>query len=186
MNDKAKNALSKNEVKTIVLIPLFSSFISVCSFITVPSAIPFTLQTFGVFATLALLGGKLGTLSIVLYIFTGIIGLPVFSGFSGGIGHLFGPSGGYIIGFVLTSLFYWLITHLCGDKIFIKALALIGGALLCYLFGSLWYTFIYFKDLSLSGFLSSISICILPFIIPDSVKLALSLIIERRLRKLIK
>ena len=73
---------------------LMAVVLCICSWITVPFAVPFTMQTFAVFCSLLLLGGKLGTLSIGVYILLGMVGLPVFSGFRGGIGHIIGPTGG--------------------------------------------------------------------------------------------
>ena len=81
-----------------------AALIAVCSWISIPAAVPFTLQTFAVFCVLGLLGGKRGTVSILVYILLGAIGLPVFSGFNGGIGALLGTTGGYIIGFIFVGL----------------------------------------------------------------------------------
>lgn len=79
--------------------------IAVCSWITIPMAVPFTMQTFAVFLTLSLLGGRRGTAAIAAYVLLGAVGLPVFSGFSGGFGVLLGATGGYIAGFVFTDWF---------------------------------------------------------------------------------
>ena len=176
----------KSNIKSTVLASLFAAVIIVCALVTVPAPIPFTLQTLGVFCALAVLGGKHGTLSVIIYIFTGIIGLPVFSGFTGGVGHILGPTGGYIIGFIFTSLFYWLITRSFGEKTIIKALALTGGTVIYYLFGSVWYCAVYLKDFSPAGFLTSVSLCVIPFIIPDILKLCLALFIDYKLPKNIK
>ena len=90
-----KNRLS---VRDMAFIAAMSAVIAVCAWITIPLAVPFTLQIFGVFMALRLLGGKKGTLSILVYIALGAVGLPVFSGFQGGIGVLAGPTGGDIAG----------------------------------------------------------------------------------------
>ena len=96
------------EVKRIVLISLMACLICVCSWLTIPMAVPFTMQTFAIFCALILLGGIDGTIAIMLYVVIGMIGVPVFSGFRGGVGHILGPTGGYIIGFVATGLIYLL------------------------------------------------------------------------------
>ena len=96
-----------NTLKTrdLTLIALFAALIAICAWLTVPMPdVPFTMQTFGVFAALLLLGGKRGTLSILLYLLLGAAGLPVFSGFRGGIGSLLGTTGGYLVGFFFSYL----------------------------------------------------------------------------------
>ena len=90
-----------NKVRDIIYIGIFAVLISICAWITVPTAVPFTLQSMGVFTAVGLLGGKRGSLAVVTYILLGMIGLPVFSGFSGGIGVILNATGGYIIGFLL-------------------------------------------------------------------------------------
>ena len=121
--------MAENNVKTkpkksvgqktldMVYIAVFAVIIAVCSWISVPMVIPFTLQTFGVFCAVGLLGGKRGTLSVLIYVLLGAVGIPVFSGFSSGIGTLFGVTGGYIMGFIFTALVYWLITLVFGKKL---------------------------------------------------------------------
>ena len=99
----------------MVLIALFSVLIAICAWISIPATVPFTLQTFAVLCTLGLLGGKRGTVAILLYLLMGAVGLPVFSNFGGGLGKLLGVTGGYLIGFLAASLLYWLLTKLAGD-----------------------------------------------------------------------
>ena len=94
----------KVTTKDMVYIALFTSIMIVCAFITIPFAIPFTLQTFALFTIIGILGTKRAFISVLLYLLLGAVGLPVFSGFRGGIGHLFGATGGYLLGFLLTTL----------------------------------------------------------------------------------
>ena len=97
-------------------IALFAVLMAVCSWISIPAVVPFTLQTFGVFVAVSVLGGKRGTLAVVLYLLMGIVGLPVFAGFSGGLGVLLGSTGGYIIGFVFTALAHVAHRAASGDE----------------------------------------------------------------------
>ena len=93
-----------NKTRDIVYMSVFTAMISICSWISIPASIPFTLQTMGVFTTVGLLGGKRGTLTILTYILLGAIGVPVFAGLTGGVSVLLGTTGGYIIGFLLSAL----------------------------------------------------------------------------------
>ncbi len=181
MSDKTRSHSSENRIKSIVMISLFTAIIAVCSFISIPSAVPFTLQALGIFTALTVLGGKRGTICIALYVAIGIVGVPVFSGFGAGVGHIAGATGGFILGFILSGLCYWLITKLFGNRLVTKATGLIVGLLVCYVFGTLWYTFFYLKAFSPDDFLTTIKVCVLPFIIPDAIKIALALIIDKKL-----
>ena len=92
---------TKLSITSMIYIALMAVIITICSWISIPGPVPFTLQTFAVFTALLLLGTRDGLISIVVYLLLGAVGVPVFSGFSGGIGHLLGPTGGYLIGFIV-------------------------------------------------------------------------------------
>ena len=186
MSDKVRSDSSKNRIKRSVLVSLFTAIIAICSFISVPSAVPFTLQTLGIFTALTVLGGKLGTICIALYIFIGLVGVPVFSGFGAGIGHLTGATGGFILGFIICGFCYWIITKIFGNKTVIKAVGLVAGLLLCYVFGTLWYTAFHLKAFNPGDFLTTLKICVLPFIIPDLIKLGAAIIIDKKLSQTIR
>ena len=100
---------SREFIKTrdIAYIAFFAVVIAVCSWISIPTVVPFTLQTFAVFLTMGVLGGKRGTLAVLVYILMGTLGIPVFSGFTGGIGIIAGTTGGYIVGFIFSALLMW-------------------------------------------------------------------------------
>ena len=181
LSDK-KRSFSNSKLKNIVLISLFTAIIAACSLITLPFPVPFTLQTLGIFSALLILGGKNGTIAISIYIAVGLVGIPVFSGFSAGIGHLMGATGGYVIGFLLTALSYWLITAIFGDKTVTKVCGLALGLILCYTAGVIWYTTIYLRDTSLSALISALTIGVVPFIIPDIIKLTVAILIDRKLK----
>lgn len=179
MNHKRESG--QNRILSMVYCSLFAIIIALCSYITIPLVIPFTLQTLGVFTALELLGGKKGTFSVLLYILLGSIGVPVFSGFRGGIGVLLSNTGGYIAGFVFLALIYWLITSLLGTKLYARILGMILGLVACYAFGTLWFIFAYSDIKNMSEMIPVIQVCILPFIIPDIAKMFLSV----GLRKLV-
>ena len=122
---------SRLGTKDIALTALFVAVMAVCSWISIPATVPFTLQTFGVFLSVGLLGGKRGSLAVLVYLLLGAVGLPVFSGFTGGIGHLLGPTGGYIIGFIFSALLMWLAERLFGKSVAVLAVSMIAGLIVC-------------------------------------------------------
>lgn len=155
----------------------------VCSWISVPTPVPFTMQTFAVFTALLLLGGRLGLISVAVYVLLGAVGLPVFSGFTGGIGRLIGPTGGYILGFFIMALVYWPLERRCEGSRLKKALSLVPGLALCYAFGTIWYVQVYARSGGAIFFGGALMACVVPFIIPDAIKLALAVWVAGTLKK---
>ena len=84
-------------LREITYISLCAIILAICSWVTIPSVVPFTLGTFGVYLVTLLLGGKRGTIAVAIHILLGLIGVPVFSGFRGGATVLLGATGGYIV-----------------------------------------------------------------------------------------
>ncbi|MBQ6151023.1 MAG: biotin transporter BioY [Mogibacterium sp.] len=168
------------------MIAICAALMAVCSWISIPAAVPFTMQTFGVFLAVGLLGGRNGTLAVVIYLLLGAVGLPVFSGFAGGIGHLFGATGGYIIGFVFSALFMWLMESLFGKSMKVLVLSMVAGLLICYAFGTAWFVVVYTKNTESIGVMTALAWCVFPYIIPDALKIVLAAGLTRRLRPLIK
>lgn len=164
-------------------IGIFAVMIAVCSWISIPATVPFTLQTFAVFLSVVLLGGKRGTMSVVIYILLGAIGVPVFAGFTGGLGIIMNNTGGYIIGFLFSALVMWAAESLFGRKLWVQAVSMVVGLAVCYAFGTVWFMFVYMKDAGAAGLMTVLGWCVIPFIIPDLVKIALALILGRMLRK---
>ena len=107
-----QTSMTRTRLRTVDLAyaALFAVLLMVCAWINIPLTVPFTLQTFGVFAALGTLGGRRGILAILAYLLLGLVGLPVFSGFQGGPGVLLGTTGGYILGFLASALLYWGMT----------------------------------------------------------------------------
>lgn len=105
------------KTRDMALIAAFAAVITVCAWISVPAAVPFTLQTFAVFLAVGLLGGKRGTIAVAVYILLGAVGVPVFSGFNGGLGALLGITGGYILGFLAAAAVMWGLTSVLGGSV---------------------------------------------------------------------
>jgi biotin transport system substrate-specific component len=172
-----------NKTRDIVYMSVFTAMISICSWISIPASIPFTLQTMGVFTTVGLLGGKRGTLTILTYILLGAIGVPVFAGLTGGISVLLGTTGGYIIGFLLSALLMWGIETIMGRNQIVLAFSMIAGLIVCYVFGTAWFMLIYTQHSGVIGLSTVLGLCVIPFIIPDLIKIGVALFLTNRLKK---
>ena len=170
-------------------IALFAVLMAVCAWITVPLPKPlvqFTMQTFAMFMALLVLGGRRGLYAMVVYLLLGAVGVPVFSGFRGGIGVLLDTTGGYIIGFVAAALVYWLLTVRLGDSLPVKAIACVLGLAVCYAFGTAWFLVLYARTTGPIGVTTALGWCVFPYIVPDLVKLALAAVLSRRVKKFLK
>ena len=139
--------------KDLVLAAQSAALMAICSWISVPAAVPFTLQTFGVFLSAGLIGGKRCTAAVAVYLLLGSAGLPVFAGFTGGMGHM----------------------H-------VLVLSMIAGLAVCYAFGTAWFVISGAEGSGGTGIMAALSLCVLPYIIPDAIKIALAAQLTRRLR----
>lgn len=164
-------------------IGILAVVIAVCSWISIPAAVPFTLQTFAVFLAVILLGGKRGTLAVLVYILLGAMGIPVFAGFRGGIGVLFNNTGGYIAGFLCSALIMWAAERLFGRKLWVQAASMILGLMACYAVGTAWFMLVYIRNTGAVGVMTVLGWCVIPFLIPDVVKIMLALMLGNVLRK---
>ena len=186
--ENVRDIREKNRIKTLdlVYIAMGAAIIAICSWISVPTTVPFTFQTFAVFAMVLTLGGGRGMFATLTYILLGAVGVPVFAGFTGGIGILLGNTGGYILGFLFIGLSYHVFTKYFGKKRLVEILALLVGLVICYAFGTGWFLYIYMRDVGAVSIMTVLSWCVFPFIIPDLIKMALAFGIARRIRTVIK
>lgn len=156
---------------------LMTALLVLCAWLTIPlGPVTFTMQTFGVFAALGILGGRRGTAAILVYLALGLVGLPVFSGFSGGPAGFMTPTGGYLLGFLAAALLYWGLT----GRGVPQAPAMVLGLLACYAFGTAWFFLLYGGDLW-----GILTLCVLPYVLPDCLKLILALAVTRRVSQAI-
>ncbi|MDD6811088.1 MAG: biotin transporter BioY [Lachnospiraceae bacterium] len=182
----AVTELPKSKTLDMVYIAMFAILIAVCAWISIPAAVPFTLQTFGIFVTVGILGGRRGTLSVLIYLLLGIIGIPVFAGFKSGLGVLMSNTGGYLLGFLLIALLMWAMEKALGKKTWVLALSMVLGLFVCYIFGTAWFMVVYAKSAGEIGIWTVLGWCVIPFVVPDLVKIALALLICNRLAKVIR
>ncbi|MCL7416089.1 MAG: biotin transporter BioY [ANME-2 cluster archaeon] len=168
------------KVKPLIYAALFAALTAIGAFIKIPlpiSPVPLTLQVFFVLLAGLVLGARLGGTSMVVYVVLGIIGLPVFSGGSSGLGVLLGPTGGYLIGFVAAAFVTGLIYNKAANSKPSAIGAMIAGLFVIYLFGVVQLSFI--ANMSIQ---QAVAVGMVPFLIGDAIKIIAVLIVADRIR----
>lgn len=176
-----KKTPDKWNARFLALIGLMTAIICILSPFSIYLAIspvPITLSLLAIYFTVTILGMKKGTLSVLIYILLGLIGLPVFSGFTGGPGKLFGPTGGYIIGYIFADLIIGFFVDKWNGKWYFNLIGMLLGTAVCYLFGTVWLAF----QLSLT-FPQALMAGVIPYIPADLIKILLVLLIAIPVRK---
>lgn len=178
----------KISTKDIAYIGIFTALMAVCSWISfpLPSGIPVTLQTFGLFLAAGVLGGRRGTLAIAAYLLLGFVGAPVLAEFHGGAGSYLTPSGGYLVGFLFTALLMWGMERLLGRKRWVLALSMLLGMAVYYAFGTVWFMAAYARSEEAVGLLAVLVWCVFPYLIPDFVKMGLAWLLSGELSRHVK
>lgn len=174
---KKTDAVFKRGIaRDMVLISVFTALIAVCAWISIPVlVIQFTMQLFAIFLALGTLGGKRGSICVALYLVLGAVGLPVFSSFNAGIGALLGITGGYLVGFFPMALTYWgLRTVVRKSDAWVDILLMTASLIVCYAFGTAWFTILYTQQKGAIGVWSVLCTCVFPYIIPDLLKIVLA------------
>lgn len=171
-------------IRNAILCSLFAAFIAVVSPFTVPiGPVPISLATFAIYLAGAIGGRWIGVVSVIIYIAIGLTGLPVFSGMSGGVAKLLGPTGGYLIGYIplayITGVFIDKLG--CGKKRAAYFIGMILGTAVMYFIGTVWYICI-----SKTNIITAISQCVLIFLPGDTVKIVAASIIGYIIRNRIK
>lgn len=172
--------MKKSKTKDLAAVSLCAALMCICSWIQLPSAVPFTLQTFAVFFIAMTLSTKNALAATAVYIFLGIVGLPVFSGFQGGVGALLGATGGFVIGFIPSVIVVSLLSNKFKKGFLSSVVCCLPGLSICYVSGLLWYMFVYGGG----NFKSAFLICVLPFIIPDVLKIILATTVSKRVARI--
>ena len=178
---------SHSRLRTVDLtyLGLFAALMAICAWISVPMPAPlepFTLQTFAIFAAVTTLGGRRGTYAVGVYLLLGLVGLPVFAGFRSGPGTLLGTTGGYILGFFVCAVVYWLVTAWLGESLWAVFLGGTLGLAACYAFGTAWFLLLYIRTTGPMSLGAALGMCVVPYVLPDLCKLALAVLVSRRVR----
>lgn len=165
---------SKSLTTNIVIAFTGSILLALLARLSIPvpfSPVPITGQTFGILFLGAVLGSRIGTLSVVLYLAEGIIGLPVFAGGSMGFLYLFGPTGGYLIGFIpAVYVVGYLSEEGWTNKFTTTFMTMIIGTAIIFVFGISWLTVT-------GGFETALSIGLYPYLPGATVKIILATVI---------
>lgn len=167
---------SKN--KALALCALFTALTAVCAQLQIPlPMVPISLALFAVHLTGSILGPKYGAMSMICYALLAAIGVPVLAGFGGGPAALFGKTGGYVLGYILDAAVVGLAAEKWGTDFFKSCTAMAIGTAVCYAFGTLWFMF-----LASTGLRAALTLCVLPFLPGDVVKIALAAPLSLALR----
>lgn len=182
----------KSAAKEAAYLALGVAILTVCAWITIPfGAIPVTLQTFAVALIGALFGAVRGVAVVLVYFVMGLIGIPVFSNFNAGVVALLGPTGGYLIGFVFSVATVGLFSRISVKNKIAKTAIVYGGAisgmLICYFFGTLWFVTVYNRGSAETvGIAAALMLCVVPFLLPDAIKLFFGALLGVRLKEVVK
>ena len=171
--------MTKTQLKTqdIVYMAISAAILAICSQISIPGTIPFTLQTFAAAFIGGYFGVKRGAGAVLVYILLGIAGIPVFAGFRAGFPVLLGGTGGYIIGLIPFAAIAGFFAKRSAKKIPVTFAGMFLGLVVCYALGTAWYVHIYAEK----GLMYALLTCVTPFILPDAVKLFLAALLVKRL-----
>lgn len=145
MNQTQSSTLPRSKTYEITITALMTAVTCILAPMSIPiGPVPISFTNLAIYLSLYLLGWKRGTISYLIYLLIGLVGLPVFSGFTGGPAKLAGPTGGYIIGFIVMAIIAGLVIDNC-RKPWLQLIGMIVGTIVCYLFGTIWFCATPFK-----------------------------------------
>lgn len=180
--DMKNKERSLSAVRMIALVAVFTALMCVISPISIPiQPVPITLATLMVYLIAAVFSYKIAPAIIVMYILLGMAGLPVFAGFRGGLEVIAGPTGGFIVGYVLGAICESLLITFFKDKKWMYPVAMVGATFFIYLFGLIWFMIYMNGEYTLAQALMA---CVVPFLLGDALKIVVSTLIAIPLRKL--
>lgn len=178
------SSMSQGNTKALALIGVMAAVTCILGPLSIPlpfSPVPISLTNLAVYFSIYVLGMKKGSISYVIYMLIGLVGIPVFSSFTGGPGKLLGPTGGYLIGFLFMAVICGFFIDKWPDKRYMGFLGMVIGTLVCYLFGTVWLA--YQAELSFSAALTA---GVIPFIPGDIIKMLIAMFIGPEIVKRLK
>lgn len=185
-HSEKNGSVGRIAAREIAYLALSVALITVCAWISVPvGAIPVTLQTLAVAFLGGLLGARRSVIAVAVYLLMGLVGIPVFAGFRAGVPALAGATGGYLFGFVFLALLPALFKRIpvkgTAKRCALFYAANVLGLAVCYLFGTVWFVLIYQCEVGYA-----LMLCVVPYLLPDAIKLAVAAFLSARLEKYIK
>lgn len=172
----------KISIKDMIMVALMAALTCVLAPLSIAiGPVPISLTNLVVYFSVILLGKKYGTLSYIIYLLIGLVGMPVFSKFQGGVSILAGPTGGYIIGFIFMAFIAGIFIEKFDGNKFMYAVGMIIGTLVVYAFGTVWFCYIMNM-----GVMKALSLCVFPFVLVDLAKIILAVIIGPQMKSLLK
>ena len=177
-NQTTAGSFRRSNTYAMTMIALMTAVTCILAPLSIPiGPVPISLTNFAIYLSLYLLDWKKGTISYFIYLLLGFAGLPVFSGFTGGVAKLAGPTGGYIVGFIPMAIIAgFVIDHY--KKRWLQLVAMIVGTLVCYALGTVWFCFQANYTVS-----AALAVCVIPFIPADLIKMVLAMSIGPEIRK---
>lgn len=178
MEKNCTRSIRNTKSYTLAVTALMTAVTCIAAPLSIPiGPVPVTLTNLCVYLSLYILDWKKGTVSYLIYLLIGLVGLPVFSGFTGGVGKLAGPTGGYIIGFIPMAI----IAGIAIDKFHQRWIHLAGmviGTAICYAFGTIWFCM-----QSDTAPAAALSVCVFPFIPGDLIKMLIAVTFAPKIRE---
>lgn len=168
----------KLTIYQITFMALMAAVTCILGPLSVPiGQIPISLTNLVIYFTVYVLDAWAGTGSYCIYLILGAVGLPIFSGFAGGLGKLLGPTGGYLIGFIFMALIGGLVIELTHRNIWLTMIGWVVGTAVAYLFGTIW--FVYLMKCSVAY---ALTVCVFPFIVFDVIKIVIATLLGKTVR----
>ena len=181
MNQPETITAPRSKAYEITMTALMAAITCILAPLSIPiGPVPISFTNLAIYLSLYLLGWKRGPISYLIYLLLGLVGLPVFSGFTGGPAKLAGPTGGYIIGFIAMAVIAGLVIDNC-RKSWFQLIGMIVGTAVCYLLGTIWFCLV--ADYT---FKAALAVCVIPFIPADLVKMIIAMIIGPMIKKRIR
>lgn len=182
MNEQVNEVKTKQKITTyqMALIGLMTAVTCILGPLSIqlPGGVPISLTNLVIYLTVFILGWKKATISYCIYMLLGIIGLPVFSGFAGGLGKVAGPTGGYIAGFIFLAMISGYFVEKFPGKSYMYVIGMLLGTIVAYILGTAW--FMAQTHMALGAALAA---CVFPFLIGDAIKIAIATLTGPSIRK---
>lgn len=169
----------KIKTKSLALIAVMTAVTCILAPLSIPiGPVPISLTNLVIYFSLYILGMRKGTISYILYLFIGFVGVPVFSGFTGGAGKLLGPTGGYLIGFIPMAMIAGILIEKYHGKVIPSMIGMLIGTIVCYALGTVWLAYQAHMDLKAALFAG-----VIPFVLGDFIKMVLAVLLGQQILK---